>query len=225
MKKNVTELYKKIGYEFTDQSLLEQAMTHRSHKGQHNERLEFLGDSILSFVIANALYKQFPKAREGDLSRMRSTLVRGQTLAEFGVEFGLGDYLRLGPGELKSGGYRRESTLADAVEAIIGAVFLDSDIETCKTLVLKWYDSRLAAISPGHNQKDPKTLLQEYLQARKLPLPGYTVIDTKGQAHNQTFTVECIVEGMESIISVGSSRRKAEQKAAEKALKILKNDS
>ncbi|KZN52497.1 ribonuclease III [Pseudoalteromonas luteoviolacea] len=225
MKKNVTELYKKIGYDFAEQALLEQAMTHRSHKGQHNERLEFLGDSILSFVIADALYHKFPKAREGDLSRMRSTLVRGQTLAEFGVEFGLGDYLRLGPGELKSGGYRRESTLADAVEAIIGAVFLDSDIETCKTLVLKWYQSRLEAISPGHNQKDPKTLLQEYLQARKLPLPAYQVIDTKGQAHNQTFTVECTVQGMDSIISVGSSRRKAEQKAAEQALKILKDES
>ena len=108
MKKNVTELYKRIGYTFADQGLLEQAMTHRSHKGQHNERLEFLGDSILSFVIANALYAKFPKAREGDLSRMRSTLVRGQTLAEFGLEFELGDYLRLGPGELKSGGFRRE---------------------------------------------------------------------------------------------------------------------
>ena len=156
---------------------------------------------------------------------MRSTLVRGQTLAEFGLEFGLGDYLRLGPGELKSGGFRRESTLADAVEAIIGAVFLDSNIEQCGELILSWYESRLDAISPGLNQKDPKTLLQEYLQARKLSLPGYTVIDTKGQAHNQTFTVECIVEGMDSIISVGSSRRKAEQKAAEKALKILKNES
>lgn len=224
MKRNVAELYSKIGYQFNNEALLEQAMTHRSHKGQHNERLEFLGDSILSFVIANALYEQFPKAREGDLSRMRSTLVRGQTLAEFGVEFNLGDYLRLGPGELKSGGFRRESTLADAVEAIIGAVFLDSDINKCSELILQWYQSRLDAISPGHNQKDPKTLLQEYLQARKLPLPGYTVIDTKGQAHNQTFTVECIVEGMDSIISVGSSRRKAEQKAAEKALKIIKND-
>ena len=224
MKKNVTELYNKIGYEFSDQGLLEQAMTHRSHKGQHNERLEFLGDSILSFVIANALYAKFPKAREGDLSRMRSTLVRGQTLAEFGVEFGLGDYLRLGPGELKSGGFRRESTLADAVEAIIGAAFLDSGIERCSELILSWYESRLDAISPGLNQKDPKTLLQEYLQARKLSLPGYTVVDTKGQAHNQTFTVECIVDGMDSIISVGSSRRKAEQKAAEKALKILKNE-
>ena len=225
MTKDVNLLFKKIGYSFNDVRLLEQAMTHRSYRGAHNERLEFLGDSILSFVIADALYHQFPKAREGDLSRMRSTLVRGQTLAEFGVEFELGDFLRLGPGELKSGGYRRESTLADAVEAIIGAVFLDSDIDRCGELILAWYESRLDAISPGLNQKDPKTLLQEYLQARKLSLPGYTVVDTKGQAHNQTFTVECIVEGMDSIISVGSSRRKAEQKAAEKALKILKNES
>lgn len=225
MNKNVTELNKKIGYSFNNVALLEQAMTHRSHKGQHNERLEFLGDSILSFVIANELYKRFPKSREGDLSRMRSTLVRGQTLAEFGVEFNLGDYLRLGPGELKSGGYRRESTLADAVEAIIGAVFLDSDIDTCSNLILNWYQARLDDISPGLNQKDPKTLLQEYLQARKIPLPNYTVIDTKGQAHNQTFTVECVVEGMNNIVSVGSSRRKAEQKAAEKALKIIKNES
>ena len=120
MKKDAKDLYSKIGYSFVNPQLLEQALTHRSHKGQHNERLEFLGDSILSFVIADKLYHQFPKAREGDLSRMRSTLVRGQTLAEFGVEFKLGDFLRLGPGELKSGGYRRESTLADAVEAIIG---------------------------------------------------------------------------------------------------------
>lgn len=225
MNKNVTDLYTKIGYTFNNVGLLEQAMTHRSHKGQHNERLEFLGDSILSFVIANELYKRFPKSREGDLSRMRSTLVRGQTLAEFGLEFNLGDYLRLGPGELKSGGYRRESTLADAVEAIIGAVFLDSGIDTCSNLILSWYKFRLDEISPGLNQKDPKTLLQEYLQARKLPLPNYTVIDTKGQAHNQSFTVECVVEGMNSIVSVGSSRRKAEQKAAEKALKIIKHES
>ena len=156
---------------------------------------------------------------------MRSTLVRGKTLAELGIEFQLGDYLRLGPGELKSGGFRRESTLADAVEAIIGAVFLDSSIDRCKELILHWYASRLDAISPNDNQKDPKTLLQEYLQARKLPLPDYTVIDTQGQAHNQTFTVECVVEGMESIISTGTSRRKAEQKAAEQALKIVKNDA
>lgn len=225
MNKDVSLLYKKIGYEFNDVSLLEQAMTHRSYRGKHNERLEFLGDSILSFVIANALYHHFPKEREGDLSRMRSTLVRGQTLAELALEFSLGDFLRLGPGELKSGGYRRESTLADAVEAIIGAVYLDSDIETCRQLVLAWYQERLDAISPGSSQKDPKTLLQEYLQARKKPLPNYSVTDTKGQAHNQIFTVECEVEGMAPVIAKGGSRRKAEQKAAEQILKIIKNES
>ncbi len=225
MNKDVTLLYKKIGYEFDSAELLEQAMTHRSYRGAHNERLEFLGDSILSFVIADALYHQFPKAREGDLSRMRSTLVRGQTLAEIGVEFALGDFLRLGPGELKSGGFRRESTLADAVEAIIGAVFLDSNIDVCRELILNWYEKRLKEISPGLNQKDPKTLLQEYLQARKIALPNYTVIDTKGQAHNQIFTVECIVDGIPEVIAKGSSRRKAEQKAAEIALKMVKNES
>jgi ribonuclease-3 len=200
-------------------------MTHRSFRGAHNERLEFLGDSILSFVIADALYHQFPKVREGDLSRMRSTLVRGQTLAEIGLEFELGQFLRLGPGELKSGGYRRESTLADAVEAIIGAAFLDSDIETCRTLVLSWYEKRLKEISPGLNQKDPKTLLQEYLQSRKVPLPSYNVIDTKGQAHNQIFTVECVIQDQPQVVATGSSRRKGEQKAAELALKMIKNDT
>lgn len=225
MNKDVTLLYSKIGYTFNSVALLEQAMTHRSHRGAHNERLEFLGDSILSFVIADALYHQFPKVREGDLSRMRSTLVRGQTLAEIGVEFNLGDFLRLGPGELKSGGYRRESTLADAVEAIIGAVFLDSGIESCSQLILSWYEKRLSEITPGLNQKDPKTLLQEFLQARKIPLPSYTVIDTKGQAHNQTFTVECIVDGYKEVVAKGSSRRKAEQQAAELALKMVKDES
>jgi ribonuclease-3 len=156
---------------------------------------------------------------------MRSTLVRGQTLAEIGLEFELGQFLRLGPGELKSGGYRRESTLADAVEAIIGAAFLDSDIETCRTLVLSWYEKRLKEISPGLNQKDPKTLLQEYLQSRKVPLPSYNVIDTKGQAHNQIFTVECVIQDQPQVVATGSSRRKGEQKAAELALKMIKNDT
>jgi ribonuclease-3 len=225
MTKDVSLLFKKIGYTFNDVCLLQQAMTHRSFRGAHNERLEFLGDSILSFVIADALYHQFPKVREGDLSRMRSTLVRGQTLAEIGLEFELGQFLRLGPGELKSGGYRRESTLADAVEAIIGAAFLDSDIETCRTLVLSWYEKRLKEISPGLNQKDPKTLLQEYLQSRKVPLPSYNVIDTKGQAHNQIFTVECVIQDQPQVVATGSSRRKGEQKAAELALKMIKNDT
>lgn len=223
MQKSVTELYGRLGYSFNNSALLEQALTHRSCKGQHNERLEFLGDSILSITIADALYHQFPRAREGDLSRMRSTLVRGQTLTEISRDFGLGHYLRLGPGELKSGGFRRDSTLADAVEAIIGAVYLDSDFETARALVLAWYQERLSEIKPSSDQKDPKTQLQEYLQGRKQPLPTYTVVNTQGEAHNQTFTVSCEVAGMPTIMATGSSRRKAEQTAASDALKRIKS--
>ncbi len=221
MKLPVIELYSKIGYQFNDQSLLELALTHRSAKGEHNERLEFLGDSILSLVIADALFHQFVKVQEGDLSRMRSTLVRGQTLAELARDFSLGDYLRLGPGELKSGGYRRDSILADAVEAIIGAVYLDSDLETCRQVVLGWYEKRLAKIKPGASQKDPKTQLQELLQGNKKPLPVYTVVDVKGQAHNQEFTVCCQIEGFDDVVAKGTSRRKAEQQAASMVLKQL----
>lgn len=214
MKLAVEKLYQRINYTFNDPKHLELALTHRSAKGEHNERLEFLGDSILSLVIADALYRQFPKEQEGDLSRMRSTLVRGQTLAEIAKEFKLGEFLRLGPGELKSGGFRRESILADVVEAIIGAIYLDSDTETCRQVVLDWYEIRLDAILPGNNQKDPKTQLQEYLQGRKLPLPIYSVIATKGQAHNQEFTLSCQVEGYKEFIAKGTSRRKAEQTVA-----------
>ncbi len=144
---------------------MHQALTHRSAISKHNERLEFLGDSILSYVIANALYHRFPRVDEGDMSRMRATLVRGNTLAELAREFELGECLRLGPGELKSGGFRRESILADTVEALIGGVFLDSDIQTVEKLILNWYQTRLDEISPGDKQKDPKTRLQEYLLA------------------------------------------------------------
>ena len=156
--KNIPRLCRTLGYVFADQAFLDQALTHRSASNKHNERLEFLGDSILSIVISDALYHQFPKATEGDLSRMRATLVCGKMLAEIAIEFKLGDYLKLGPGELKSGGFRRESILADAVEAIIGAIYLDSEIENCRRLVLNWYASRLDIIEPI-NQKDPKTLL------------------------------------------------------------------
>lgn len=222
MKQSVEKLYKSIKYTFNDPKRLELALTHRSAKGEHNERLEFLGDSILSLVIADALYHQFPSKQEGDLSRMRSTLVRGQTLAEIAIEFKLGDFLRLGPGELKSGGFRRESILADAVEAIIGAIYLDSDTDVCRGVVLEWYQQRLQEIEPGDNQKDPKTQLQEYLQGRKLPLPIYSVIGTKGQAHNQEFTLACLVEGYKEFIAKGTSRRKAEQTVAAIALDTLK---
>jgi ribonuclease-3 len=222
MKIAVESLYQRINYQFKDASRLELALTHRSAKGEHNERLEFLGDSILSLVIADALYHQFPRVQEGDLSRMRSTLVRGQTLAEIAKDFKLGEFLRLGPGELKSGGFRRESILADAVEAIIGAIYLDSDTETCRQVVLGWYENRLKEIKPGVGQKDPKTQLQEYLQGRKLPLPIYAVIATKGQAHNQEFTISCKVDGYKEFIAKGTSRRKAEQTVAEITLTKLK---
>jgi len=216
------KLEKKIGYSFGNRDFLLQALTHRSMGGAHNERLEFLGDSLLGMFIAEALYIKFPNVTEGDLSRMRATLVRGQTLAELARDFGTGDFLLLGPGELKSGGFRRDSILADSVEAIIAAVYLDSDIKQCETLVLNWYQSRLNKIEPGVSQKDPKTQLQEWLQGRRLPLPTYTVLEVTGQAHNQKFTMSCDIVGVdEQAIGVGTSRRKAEQNAATKALEVI----
>ncbi|KAB0302748.1 ribonuclease III [Vibrio fortis] len=224
MNSPIDKLERKIGYQFKDTDLIHLALTHRSAAGKHNERLEFLGDSILSFVIADDLYHRFPKVNEGDMSRMRATLVRGHTLAELGREFALGDYLKLGPGELKSGGFRRDSILADAVEAIIGAIYLDSDTETIRGIILSWYKTRLEAIQPGVSQKDPKTRLQEFLQGRRNPLPVYTVANIKGEAHNQEFTVECKVAGVDKpVIGKGTSRRKAEQAAAETALEQLSN--
>ncbi|NRA52820.1 MAG: ribonuclease III [Gammaproteobacteria bacterium] len=218
----VDKLERKIGYSFSNREYLVQALTHRSMGGAHYERLEFLGDSLLGMFIAEALFDQFPKSSEGDLSRMRATLVRGQTLAEIAREFELGDHLRLGPGELKSGGFRRDSILADAVEAIIAAVYIDRDMEACKTLVLRWYQGRLQQIEPGNNQKDPKTQLQEWLQGRRLPLPVYEVLEVTGQAHNQKFTMSCQVEGVEQqLVGSGTSRRKAEQDAAQKTLEII----
>ena len=202
----INRLQRKLGYTFNHQELLQQALTHRSASSKHNERLEFLGDSILSYVIANALYHRFPRVDEGDMSRMRATLVRGNTLAELAREFELGECLRLGPGELKSGGFRRESILADTVEALIGGVFLDSDIQTVEKLILNWYQTRL----------------QEYLQGRHLPLRSYLVVQVRGEAHDQEFTIHCQVSGLsEPVVGTGSSRRKAEQAAAEQALKKL----
>jgi len=217
-------LSKQIDYQFNDPELLIQALTHRSAKGVHNERLEFLGDSILGFVIAEALYQQFPKHSEGDLTRMRSSIVRGVTLAKLAQDFKLGEYLILGPGEMKSGGHRRESILEDAIEAIIGAVYLDSDIDTVKALILSWFDNHLKTIKPGV-QKDPKTRLQELLQGKKIALPQYEVIDIQGKSHNQTFTVKCTTDILsDEVITKGTSRRKAEQAAAELVLKRLQND-
>lgn len=216
-------LSKRIGYTFNDQSILLQALTHRSAKGLHNERLEFLGDSILGFVIAEVLFEKFPEHDEGDLTRMRSSLVKGVTLAKLGRDFKLGEHLILGAGELKSGGHQRDSILEDAVEAIIGAVYLDSDQETCKALILAWFTHHLEIIKPGNEQKDPKTRLQEYLQGRKIALPEYEVIEVSGQSHNQQFTVRCITSVIDTeVISKGTSRRKAEQSAAQQVLDLIK---
>ncbi|PLK58437.1 ribonuclease III [Candidatus Palibaumannia cicadellinicola] len=219
----LNNLQKKIGYIFKQHELLLQALTHRSASNQHNERLEFLGDSILSYVIAHALYQRFQRINEGDMSRMRATLVRGNTLAEIAREWELSAYLRLGIGELKSGGLRRESILADTVEALIGSIFLDSDIITVEQLILNWYRSRLNEISPGERQKDPKTRLQEYLQGRHMPLPIYLVVQINGETHDPKFLIHCQVSGLAyPVIGNGSSRRQAEQAAAKQALNALK---
>ena len=216
------KLSQRIDYTFTDTSHIELALTHRSCGGKNNERLEFLGDSIVNLVIAEALFLKFPEAKEGKLSRLRARMVKGVTLAELARDFGLGDFLHLGSGEMKSGGHRRESILADTVEAIIGAIYLDSDMDTVKSKILQWYQSRLDKLSLDDPLKDPKTRLQEYLQAKQLPLPKYDVMNIEGSAHEQLFKVSCIVKDLEKIIvGHGGSRRIAEQEAAAQALKLL----
>jgi ribonuclease-3 len=211
-----------LGHEFADNSLLNLALTHRSYGSSNNERLEFLGDSILNFLIADALFQQFPACREGDLSRMRSLLVKGETLAELAREFELGEYLLLGSGELKSGGHRRESILADTVEALIAAIYFDAGMEHCKERVLQWYASRLQAITPESNHKDAKTQLQEYLQARKQPLPAYNLLHTSGSEHQQHFEIACTVSLLnQAVMGSGSNRRNAEQAAAASVLNQL----
>ena len=225
MKPPLDTLCRSIGYSFGNEQLLNTALTHRSVGSRNNERLEFLGDAILSFVISAELYQRFPDADEGALSRLRASLVKGDTLAIMARDLKLGDYLNLGSGELKSGGFRRESILADALEAVFGAVYLDSDIDTIRTLILRLYDERIAAATPQANLKDPKTRLQELLQARHQPLPTYNVVSMEGEAHAQTFVVSCEVEGLSEIThGTASSRRRAEQAAAEQALKLLEND-
>ncbi len=221
----IAQLTPKLGYSFNNPTLLLRALTHRSAKKDHNERLEFLGDSILGFVIAEALFEKFPKVDEGSLTRLRSSLVKGVTLAEMAQDFRLGEFLILGTGELKSGGHKRESILEDTVEAIIGAVYLDSDMATCKGLILQWYAKRLENIKPGNEQKDPKSRLQEYLQGRKIDLPEYEVIETTGQSHNQEFTIRCRTSVISTdVISKGTSRRKAEQAAAKQVLELINKD-
>lgn len=213
-----------IGYAFEDLSLLELALTHRSFAATHNERLEYLGDSILGMIIAKKLYDIFPNNPEGDLTRMRSSLVRETTLAQIAREFHLNEYLKLGQGELKTGGSQRDSILADAVESIIAAIFIDSqeNYVLVKNVVLKWFESRLKDINPKVNQKDPKSLLQELLQAHKKQLPVYKVDKITGSDNNQMFYVSVILNDYKKTFSgKGTSRRKAEQDAALKALSFL----
>ncbi|GAA5316180.1 MAG: ribonuclease III [Candidatus Pelagadaptatus aseana] len=218
-------LLSRIGYEFSDTSLLTLALTHRSCGARNNERLEFLGDSILNFVIGEALFEKFPQAKEGQLSRLRSQLVKGETLAEVAREFELGQCLILGEGEMKSGGHRRDSILADAVEAIIGAIHRDSGFDAARERVLNWFASRLQNIQL-ELKKDPKTELQELLQGRKKSLPQYKVIDVHGEAHSQEFTVECRIELLPEPVSArASNRRTAEKMAAAVALEQLQTIS
>ncbi|WP_197722044.1 ribonuclease III [Sulfuriflexus mobilis] len=221
---SLDKLIRHLDYRFGDEGLLETALTHRSVTQNNNERLEFLGDAVLGMVIAEELFRRFPSASEGELSRLRASLVKGDTLAEVARSFELGDVIRLGQGELKSGGFRRKSILADAFEAILGAIYLDGGFENCRRIILKHFSSRIAMTSPETALKDPKTRLQEYLQASQQALPDYEVVDIAGEAHAQTFTVECRVEGEQAVRAQGSSRRKAEQAAASKILGAIVND-
>lgn len=218
-------LRRRIGYGFSNTSLLEQALTHRSAGSPHNERLEFLGDAVLSFLIAEALFTQFPDAREGQLTRLRASLVKGETLAALARHLDLGTALRLGGGELKTGGRHRDSILADALEALVGAILLDGGLDACRGFVAAIYGERLAAVSPGRAVKDPKTKLQEWLQSRRLGLPSYSVTAVEGKAHDQYFRVECRMDDLGVVTyGQGSNRRRAEQDAAVEALSLLAED-
>src|SRR3954464_10714379 len=219
---NLQLLQTRLGYTFRDPSLLQQALTHRSHSSVHNERLEFLGDSILNCVVASVLYERFTTLPEGDLSRLRANLVKQQALFEIAQKLELSQFLRLGEGELRSGGFRRPSILADTLEAVLGAVFLDGGFDAAQTVIKRLYVPILDHIDPRTLGKDAKTLLQEYLQGHKIALPTYTVVATHGAAHNQQFEVECTVPKLDVKVSgSGASRRAAEQAAAKKALDEL----
>jgi ribonuclease-3 len=214
-----------LGYVFADTSLCEAALTHRSAGAHHNERLEFLGDSLLNCAVARMLYDAYPDADEGALSRLRASLVSGETLAEVAAGLGLGEHLRLGSGELKTGGFRRASILADALEALLGAIFLDAGFEAASAAVRRIIGPRMSGMPAASALKDPKTRLQEALQARGFALPLYTLTAVEGEAHAQSFTVNCNVP-MLGLASVGhgASRRRAEQQAATRLLALLPAD-
>ena len=218
-------LSKKLNYQFNKPELLQAALPHRSVGAKNNERLEFLGDSILNFVVAAEIYNLKPSYQEGQLTRLRANLVRGETLAEIARELELGDILKLGSGELKSGGFKRASILADAVEAIIGAVYLDGGFEAAKTTVHHLYAERFQNLPDSDPVKDSKTSLQEFLQGRGLELPDYQLLETLGEAHARTFVVGCEIQALGiSVTSRGSSRRKAEQAAAADVLTQIESE-
>lgn len=216
---NLKLLQTRLGYTFQDAGLLQQALTHRSHSSLHNERLEFLGDSVLNCVVAAILYDRFGAVDEGDLSRLRANLVKQQALFEIAQKLDLSHFLRLGEGELKSGGFRRPSILADTFEALLGAIFLDAGFDAARDVIRAFYIPILDSVDPGTLGKDAKTLLQEFLQGRKMSLPQYNVVATHGAAHSQEFEIECLVPKLGiQVYGRGGSRRAGEQAAAGLAL-------
>ena len=220
----IDALLKKLDYSFNDSALLDEALTHRSFASKNNERLEFLGDGILNFVIADELFKLYPNVQEGDLSRLRASLVNKDSLADIAALLDLGEVIRLGSGELKSGGFRRPSILADAVESILGAVYCDAGFEACRTLIVRLYTEKLASPTDPQSLKDPKTQLQELLQSRHYPLPEYDVSSVTGKAHAQIFHVDCNIRALQiNVNGEGKSRRKAEQLAAQNAIALVNN--
>ncbi len=217
-------LSERLGLRFNERALLEEATTHRSAGSRNNERLEFLGDGVLNFVIAGELFERYPRASEGELSRLRSSLVKKEKLAELAAQLDLGSFLKLGSGELKSGGFRRASILADALEAIFGATYLDGGFDVARQAILRLYAADLSSLPDVADLKDPKTQLQELLQSRKLNLPEYSVVEVHGEAHAQTFKVSCRIPGLDQpSYGVGESRRRAEQEAARQALRLLES--
>ena len=218
----LARLERRLGYVFNNKELLTQALTHRSFSSKNNERLEFLGDGILNFIVADHLYRQFPTAAEGQLSRLRASLVKQKTLADLAREFSLSDFLVMGAGELKSGGFNRDSILSDAVEAIVGAIYLESGFQTTYKLLAEWFKSRLDALSLDGAEKDAKSRLQEWLQAQKHPLPEYELLTVEGESHDQTFSVRLSLSVLDdAIMASGSSRRSAEQLAAAEAMSVI----
>lgn len=218
---NLQLLQTRLGYTFQDAGLLQQALTHRSHSSVHNERLEFLGDSILNCVVASILYDRYLEIDEGDLSRLRANLVKQQSLFEIAQKLELSQFLRLGEGELKSGGFRRPSILADTLEALLGAIYLDSGFNAARDVIRSFYIPILDSVDPQTLGKDAKTLLQEFLQSKKISLPQYNVIATHGAAHSQEFEIECLVPKLGiQVFGRGGSRRAGEQAAAKLALEV-----